>query len=86
MAKNAKSRASGEWAHDKSGSSSRAKFKAPASTGVTVVVRSEKSGRFLGQTSDGTRILRPAFKPQDFTIRELEKAIGDVRRAAAKAS
>ena len=41
---------------------------------------SSRSGQFLGQTSDGVRIARPPFKPEGFTVRELQKAVRALRK------
>jgi hypothetical protein len=47
--------------------------------------RGSRNGQILGRTSDGTRIVKPGFKPDGFTVRELQKVIRDVRKTEAKA-
>jgi len=48
--------------------------------------RPPQSGQYIGRTREGLLIPKPKFKPQSFTVRELQQAIRDVRReAAAKA-
>jgi hypothetical protein len=42
--------------------------------------RSDKTGRFIGRTKDGLLIPRPDFKPESFTLSELDKAIRAAKR------
>jgi hypothetical protein len=49
------------------------------------VERSAKTGRFIGRTKDGLLIPRPDFKPESFTLRELDKAIRAAKRRQAAA-
>lgn len=53
-----------------------------------LVRRNERTGQFIGHAEDGTAIARPAFKPEKFTVRELQKVIRAVRgrEQTAKAS
>jgi DNA-binding protein len=53
-------------------------MKKPAQT--QTVVRDTQSGRFIGRANDGTRIMRPSFRPQGVTVREIEQAVRAVRR------
>ena len=41
--------------------------------------RDGRTGQFIGHAEDGTAIARPAFKPEKFTVRELQKVIRAVR-------
>ena len=43
------------------------------------VTRSATTGQFIGRTKDGIAIVRPAFRPESFTVRELERAIRAVK-------
>lgn len=47
------------------------------------VGRSAKTGRFIGRTKEGLLIPRPDFKPESFTLSELEKAIRAAKRRQA---
>ena len=50
------------------------------------VVRSSKTGQFIGRTKEGLLIPKPDFKPKSFTVRQLQEAIRAVREeATAKA-
>jgi hypothetical protein len=53
--------------------------KSPSKT----VPRDSRSGQFLGQASDGTWIARPPFKPEGFTVRQLQKVIRELRKTEA---
>ena len=58
-----------------------------ASAGKASARRPARTGQFLGRTEDGLLIPRPDFKPESFTLRELDRAIraAKQRRAAAQA-
>jgi hypothetical protein len=43
------------------------------------IVRSAATGQFIGRTRDGIAIARPAFRPESFTVRQLERAIRAVK-------
>ena len=47
------------------------------------VKRSARTGQFLGRTEDGLLIPRPAFKPENFTLRELDRAIRAAKQRQA---
>jgi len=47
--------------------------------------RSAASGQFLGRTEDGLLIPRPDFKPESFTLRELDRAVRAAKRRQAAA-
>jgi hypothetical protein len=50
------------------------------------VVRSSKTGQFIGRTKEGLLIPKPDFQPKSFTVRQLQEAIRAVREeATAKA-
>ncbi|MFZ1680477.1 MAG: hypothetical protein WAT70_05610 [Rhizobiaceae bacterium] len=49
------------------------------------VSRGSQAGQIIGRAEDGTRIMRPSFKPQGITLREIEKAIRAVREREAVA-
>jgi hypothetical protein len=53
------------------------------STRPKTTMRDSRSGQFLGQTSDGTWIARPPFKPEGFTVRQLQKVIRELRKTDA---
>jgi hypothetical protein len=55
------------------------------STRPKTTMRDSRSGQFLGQTSDGTWIARPPFKPEGFTVRQLQKVIREMRKEEANA-
>jgi hypothetical protein len=46
--------------------------------------RSAHSGQFIGRTKDGILIPRPDFKPESFTLSELDRAIRAVKRRRAE--
>jgi len=54
--------------------------KTPAASNLR---RSASSGQFIGRTSDGILIPKPDFKPQSFTVRQLQEAIRAVREKIA---
>ncbi|MGB6118566.1 MAG: hypothetical protein WBF87_10120 [Mesorhizobium sp.] len=45
--------------------------------------REAQSGQYIGRTKEGLLIPKPDFRPASFTVRELQKAIREVRREAA---
>ena len=47
------------------------------------VKRPARTGQFLGRTEDGLLIPRPAFKPESFTLRELDRAIRAAKQRQA---
>lgn len=46
--------------------------------------RSDSTGQFIGRTEEGLLIPRPAFKPESFTLRELDKAVRAAKRRQAE--
>lgn len=46
--------------------------------------RSKRTGPFIGRTKDGILIPRPDFKPESFTLRELDRAVRAVKRRRAE--
>jgi hypothetical protein len=47
------------------------------------ISRSVRAGQFIGRTKDGLLIPRPDFKPESFSLRELDKAIRAAKRRQA---
>jgi hypothetical protein len=45
--------------------------------------RSASTGQFIGRTKEGLLIPRPDFKPESFTLRELDKAVRAAKRRQA---
>ena len=45
-----------------------------------VVTRSAKSGQFVGRTSDGIAVAKPAQTPKSFSVSELRRVVSDVKR------
>jgi hypothetical protein len=60
-------------------------MKISANTRTNKITRAARSGQFIGRTSDGTLIARPPFKPEGFTVRQLQKVIQDMRKEEADA-
>ena len=54
-------------------------------TTAPTAARSSKTGKFLGQASDGTWIVRPDFKPKSFTVHQLRKAVREVQKRESEA-
>jgi hypothetical protein len=54
-----------------------------AKTKKLQIARSARAGQFIGRTKDGLLIPRPNFKPESFTLRELDKAIRAAKRRQA---
>ncbi len=44
------------------------------------IVRSAKSGQFLGRTRDGIAVAKPAQTPKSFSLGELRRVVRDVKR------
>ena len=59
--------------------------KLSTNTQSKTVTRDSRTGQFLGQTRDGTWIARPPFKPEGFTVRQLQKVIREMRKEEADA-
>ena len=47
--------------------------------GTAKIARAAQSGQFIGRAKDGTAIVKPNFKPERFTVRQLQKVIRDVQ-------
>ena len=46
--------------------------------------RSAATRQYLGRTKEGLLIPRPDFKPESFTLRELDKAVRAAKRRQAQ--
>ncbi len=49
------------------------------------IARAAQTGQFIGRAKDGTAIAKPAFKPQSFTVRELQKVIREIQNTEDRA-
>ena len=50
------------------------------SSSSKTIVRSAKSGQFLGRTRDGIAVAKPAQTPKSFSVSELRRVVRDVKR------
>jgi hypothetical protein len=59
--------------------------KSPKQTKTAKVMRSSRTGRFIGRTKDGVLVPKPDFKPSSFTVRELREAVQAAKKQQSTA-